>query len=155
MPLEFQLKQQNIRHTKLLYWVKWVKSRTEADKNIGHQNAYIACGNAKHTLGRLPHYVCFLYLFWLYVIMCTQRSRHHSVCMGVRGHLAGVGSFLPPCKFQGSNSDCDIRQQASSAANALCSPVGIKASHTLSNNSNDSKPRQHESSTCVFIAASS
>lgn len=71
-------------------------------------------------------FFAFCINFWLYVIVCNQKSTHHRVCVGVRGHLAGLGSFLPPCEFQGSNSYCNIWQQASSPANPLCSPVGIK-----------------------------
>lgn len=43
---------------------------------------------------RTPAYTC--------VSLCAYTHEH--TCMEVRQQLSGVGAFLPPCEFQGSNS---------------------------------------------------
>lgn len=55
-----------------------------------------------------PGFKQFLNIFCMYVWVCTC----HSAYMEVRGWLTGVGSFLPSCRSQGSNSCCQPWQQS-------------------------------------------
>lgn len=60
----------------------------------------------------------------VYLLICCRVE----VCMppglcGGQKKLTRVGSLLPPCRFQGSNSGCQLPRQASSASEPSHSPA--------------------------------
>lgn len=69
----------------------------------------------------------FNHIYFFSLCRCVSIPKH--TC-GVRGQPVGVESFLPPCGFQGLNSDCWTWHQVSLPTE----PIIFKTSDTILSN---------------------
>lgn len=64
------------------------------------------------------------HLGWVYTCACMSLCTRYSVHVEVRGQCEGVGSFLPPFRVQGSNSDVRLGRRHLHLLSHLTGPHG-------------------------------